>query len=90
MNSSFICSDPSIIYGTNINLTMIDVHENMSSISSKNTLYQLIGRAGRKGKSSSANVIFRNWDLFHTIVNDDDTNVEAQNIENNLMLILNE
>ena len=86
----FICSDPSIIYGTNINLTMIDVHENMSSISSKNTLYQLIGRAGRKGKSSSANVIFRNWDLFHTIVNDDDTNVEAQNIENNLMLILNE
>ena len=86
----FICSDPSIIYGTNINLTMIDIHENMSNISSKNTLYQLIGRAGRKGKSSSANVIFRNWDLFHTIVSEDDTNIEAQNIENNFSKIINE
>ena len=84
----FICSDPSIIYGTNINLTMIDIHENMSSISSKNTLYQLIGRAGRKGKSSSANVIFRNWELFHTVVSEDDTNLEAQNIENNLIQLL--
>lgn len=84
----FICSDPSIIYGTNINLTMIDIHENMSLISTKNTLYQLIGRAGRKGKSSSANVIFRNWDLFHTIVSDDQTNIEASNIEKNLQEII--
>ena len=84
----FILSDPSIIYGTNINLTMIDVHENMSQISTRNTLYQLIGRAGRRGKSSSANVIFRNWDLFNIVVQDNDDNIEAMNIENNLMKLL--
>lgn len=85
----FILADPSIIYGTNINLSMIDIHENMSTISTRNTLYQLIGRAGRKGKSSSANVIFRNWDLFNIIVEDSDKNIEANNIQENLNKILN-
>ena len=68
---------------------MIDIHENMSTISTRNTLYQLIGRAGRKGKSSSANVIFRNWDLFNIIVEDSDKNIEANNIQENLNKILN-
>ena len=84
----FILADPSIIYGTNINLSMIDIHENMSEISTRNTLYQLIGRAGRKGQSSSANVIFRNWDLFNIIVEDSDKNIEANNIQKNLNKIL--
>ena len=55
----FIISDPSIIYGTNINLTMIDIHENLAPISTRNTIYQLMGRGGRFGKSSSAVVNFR-------------------------------
>lgn len=84
----FIISDPSIIYGTNINLTMVDINENLGPISTRNTLYQLIGRAGRKGKSSSANIIFRSWDLFDIIVADNDINNEADNIEQNLIQIL--
>ena len=84
----FIISDPSIIYGTNINLTMVDIHENLTDISTRNTLYQLIGRAGRKGKSSSANIIFRSWELFNIIVDNSNINQEATNIENNLIEIL--
>ena len=85
----FIISDPSITYGTNINLTMVDIHENLVPISTRNTLYQLIGRSGRKGKSSSANIIFRSWELFNIIVSNNDINEEAENIENNLIEILN-
>jgi hypothetical protein len=85
----FILSDPSIIYGTNINLTAIDIHENLTSISTRNTLYQLIGRGGRFGKSSSAIVIFRSWGLFNIVVENSDLNSEAINIENNLIEILN-
>jgi hypothetical protein len=86
----FILSDPSIIYGTNINLTAIDIHENLTPISTRNTLYQLIGRGGRFGKSSSAIVIFRSWELFNIVVENSDVNSEATNIENNLIEILNE
>ena len=86
----FILSDPSITYGTNINLTAIDIHENLTPISTRNTLYQLIGRGGRFGKSSSAIVIFRSWELFNILVENTDENVEATNIENKLITILNE
>ena len=84
----FIISDPSIIYGTNINLTMIDIHENLAPISTRNTIYQLMGRGGRFGKSSSAVVNFRCWRLFDIVVNDNDINEEATNIENNLIEFL--
>jgi len=83
----FILSDPSIVYGTNINLTLIDIEESMKHISTKNTLYQLIGRAGRIGKSSSASVIFRSWDLFNTIIENTDINIEAQQLEKNILLL---
>ena len=84
----FILSNPSITYGTNLNLTIVDIDDNMSLISTKNTLYQLIGRAGRKGKSKSASVFFRSWDIFEKIIDYDDTNIEASQIEKNLSLIL--
>ena len=84
----FIISDPSIIYGTNINLTVIDIHENLTPISTRNTLYQLIGRGGRFGKSSSAVVLFRSWELFNIVVANNNYNEEAINIENNLIEIL--
>jgi len=84
----FIISDPSIIYGTNINLTMIDIHESLAPISTRNTIYQLMGRGGRFGKSSSAVVNFRSWDLFNIVVANNDINEEATNIENNLIQLL--
>ena len=84
----FIISDPSIIFGTNINITLIDIHENMNPILTRNKMYQMIGRAGRIGKSSSASVIFRSWDLFQTIIHDKDENIEALQIEANIQKIL--
>lgn len=84
----FILSNPSITYGTNLNLTIVDIDDNMSLISTKNTLYQLIGRAGRKGKSKSASVFFRSWDIFEKIIDYDDTNIEANQIETNLLNIV--
>jgi hypothetical protein len=84
----FIMSDPSIIFGTNINITLIDIHENMRPILTRNKMYQMIGRAGRIGKSSSASVIFRSWDLFQIIIHDNDENIEAQQIETNIQKIL--
>ena len=84
----FIMSDPSIIFGTNINITLIDIHENLSPILTRNKMYQMIGRAGRIGKSSSASVIFRSWDLFRIIIHDEDENIEAQQIEANIQKIL--
>ena len=83
----FILSDPSIVYGTNINLNLIDIEESMKHISTKNTLYQLIGRAGRIGKSSSASVIIRSWDLFNIIIENNNKNIEAEHIEKNMLLL---
>ena len=84
----FIMSDPSIIFGTNINITLIDIHENLRPILTRNKMYQMIGRAGRIGKSSSASVIFRSWDLFQIIIHDEDENIEAQQIEANIQKIM--
>jgi len=46
-------------------------------------LYQVIGRAGRKGKSSSATIIFRDMRLLDTILEQDTVNIEAVQIEHN-------
>ena len=59
----------------------------MKHISTKNTLYQLIGRAGRIGKSSSASVIIRSWDLFNIIIENNNKNIEAEHIEKNMLLL---
>ena len=48
-----------------------------------------MGRGGRFGKSSSAVVNFRSWELFNIVVDNNDINIEATNIENNLIEILN-
>ena len=46
-----------------------------------------MGRGGRFGKSSSAVVNFRSWELFNIVVDNNDINIEATNIENNFKLI---
>lgn len=77
---NYIFSDPSITYGTNINLTMIEMNEDLVPISTKSTIYQLIGRTGRRGKSKSSKIILRNNEFLNILVNQD-YNKEAMDIE---------
>jgi superfamily II DNA helicase RecQ len=52
-------------------------------MASRNSLFQLVGRAGRKGKKSySAMVIFRTWEMLNKIMAPTFDNVEARLIEN--------
>ena len=85
----FIISTPAIVYGTNISLSIIDIDNSFIVDSTKNTLYQLIGRAGRRGKSDSAMVIFRNNEMIKMIIENNEQNIEAIQIEENYMKILN-
>jgi hypothetical protein len=81
-NLNFILSTPSIIYGTNMNISIVDIGEEYSQIATRNSLFQLVGRAGRKGKKSySAMVIFRTWDMLNKIMAPTFDNIEARLIE---------
>jgi len=84
----FILSTPEIVYGTNIDLSIIDIDSSFIVDSTRNTLYQLIGRAGRKGKSHSATIIFRDDEMLKLIFERFDKNIEAENIEQNYIKIL--
>jgi hypothetical protein len=77
----YIFSDPSITYGTNINLTMIEMNDSLIPISTKSTIYQLIGRTGRRGKSKSSKIILRSNEFLNILINQD-YNKEAIDIEN--------
>ena len=79
----FIISTPSIVYGTNIGLSIIDIDSSFSEEATKNKLYQLIGRGGRMGKSNSAIIIFRDNNMINKIINKDEVNIEALQIEAN-------
>jgi hypothetical protein len=79
----FIISTPSIVYGTNISLSIIDIDSSFAPECNKNTLYQLIGRAGRKGKSTSACIVFRDRNMLNIIFENNIVNREAINIETN-------
>lgn len=84
----FIISTPSIVYGTNISLSIIDIDESFIADANKNRLYQLIGRAGRKGKSFSATIIFRHPELIRIILDNNNENDEAIQVEQNYQRLL--
>lgn len=83
----FIISTPSIVYGTNISLSIIDIDKSFIIDSNKNTLYQLIGRAGRRGRSHSATIIFRDNEMLRIILDNDSVNRDAEYIEENYKLV---
>lgn len=84
----FILSTPFIVYGTNISLSIIDIDRSFIRDSTKNTLYQLIGRAGRKGRSNSATIIFRDNEMLNMILTNDTYNIDAQYVEENYNKLL--
>lgn len=85
----FILSTPSIVYGTNISLSLIDIDSSFTPECSLNTLYQVIGRAGRKGRSTSASIIFRDRKMLNIIFQNNSVNNEAINIEQKYNLLIN-
>ncbi len=85
----FLLSTPAIVYGANMNITYVDIDESYFEDSSKSTFYQLIGRAGRKGRSNSEAVaVFRSKELLLKAFSKDSANIEAINVQNNVQSIL--
>ena len=85
----FLLSTPAIVYGANMNITYVDIDESYLEDSSKSTFYQLIGRAGRKGRSNSEAVaVFRSKELLLKAFSKDSVNIEAINVQNNVQKIL--
>jgi len=54
-------SSPDIVYGTNMSLITVFVGSGYGQIATRNSLYQLIGRAGRTGRSHKAKVLFQDY-----------------------------
>ena len=81
---NFILSTPAIIYGTNIELSIVDIDESFLKDCTKNLIYQLAGRAGRWGKADSqeAIIIFRHKN-FRIIFNHTKVNIESIQLETN-------
>jgi hypothetical protein len=74
-------NNPQVI--SNISLSIIDIDSKFLQYCTKNILYQLIGRAGRKGKSHSAMIIFRDDGMFNIILEQSSKNIEAEEVEDN-------
>lgn len=76
--SKMFISDPSIVYGTNIkNVNTISISSEyaLSGNSTRNSIYQLMGRAGRSGQSSSARILFHSMEGINKLFGDE--NYEA-------------
>ena len=54
---AYLVADVSIVYGTNIPITQVIIKKCFSDVFSVQTLFQLLGRAGRVGKSWKARAI---------------------------------
>lgn len=77
-------ASPFIVYGTNIDLTTVFVGSSYSFNATRNALYQLIGRAGRTGKSHRAKVLFQDHASLRKAMIPAKDNVEANIIEYHL------
>merc|ERR1712166_390400 len=78
---SFLFADRSIVYGTNFPFSNVFIDPPFAEESSLNTLYQLIGRAGRVGRSYMAKVFLIDEKITDRIVSFSEENIEAKNLE---------
>jgi len=75
---SFLCSGHDIVFGTNLpGLTNIFIDTSFAHGQSMSTLYQLMGRVGRMGRSYHANIILNNEATVQKILSLE-TNIDAQ------------
>ena len=77
---AYIVSDASIAYGTNIPLNRVIATKDFCDTSSLNTIYQLISRAGRVGRSWIAEA-FIDKNCANRIIDSIKTNADSYNIE---------
>lgn len=78
----FILSTPAIIYGTNMSISNVDIDETYCNDASRNSIYQLMGRAGRRGKKSyNAMIIFRDWNALYRVMAPTYDDVESNRVE---------
>ncbi len=85
----FILSTPAIVYGTNMSISNVDIDESYGESASRNSIYQLMGRAGRRGKKSyNAMIIFRDWNSLHRVMAPSYDDVES-NIAEQYFINLN-
>ena len=82
---AYIVADSSIAYGTNVPINIVVVTKDFSDNHSINTIYQLISRAGRVGRSWMAEAFIDSTcadKMIHSIwTNDTALNVELVNLE---------
>jgi hypothetical protein len=74
---SILFAAPDITYGTNMSLISIYIDKYYGHQATHNSLYQLIGRAGRVGKSYKARVLFEDVKVMKKALLETDDNFEA-------------
>jgi superfamily II DNA helicase RecQ len=71
-----------------MDLITVFVGTSYSATATRNALYQLIGRAGRTGKSYRAKVLFQDDQSLRTAMLPANENIEAQVIEFHLAQVM--
>ena len=91
-NLAYLLSDSSICYGTNYEINRVFIMPDFAEIHSINTLFQLMGRSGRAGKSWKADVFIDDITALKLIdfvqnTENNDGDIEARNINETFNLI---
>jgi len=76
-------STPAIIYGANMSIQCIDFDSSYTVESTRNTIYQGIGRVGRGGGRcmKEAMAVFRDYELLNKAMDIEHINIEASILE---------
>src|SRR3989344_3272275 len=85
---AYLISDNSICYGTNYPINRVIITDDYVEKHSVNTLYQLMGRAGRVGKSWTAEIYISNLTGLK-IIDINQINIEAININEKFIELYN-
>ena len=86
---SFFCSGLDVVYGTNLpSLVNIAIDEEFAKNVSVATLYQLMGRVGREGRSYHANIVVNSEDTVKKLLCYDENIDDENDIQKNFQKLL--